>query len=326
MTRQNRLALIVSLTLSGALSLSGAGAQAQVATFDADDYGKTDLVFLESSGNASAYIAAQDGAFEPIRELPADDPIRRLARAIGRVDLLEKTDRGGRELVTCTGAILPGGWVLTNHHCIPEDGPHKLLAASILTGYLVQGAKDTQRYTLSVDPADWHSALDFSLVRMTNAPADILPLLIEDVAVDPGDPLMVIHHPLGRPQVMTRFRCFATAQQEDGAILRHRCDTQPGSSGSILFDRELRAVALHHSGGMTPNDTLSFNKSTRISAILKQSDLLRDITGGPAGKAPTSAPPKTPDDPAAALPLERNPVAPGDGLSSGGITDILRGN
>ncbi|WP_089280438.1 trypsin-like serine peptidase [Antarctobacter heliothermus] len=318
MTRQSNLMLIVSLVLS----LVGAGVMAQTATFDANDYGKTDLVFPESTGNASAYIAAQDGAFEPIRELPADDPIRRLARAIGRVDLLEQNDRGGRDLVTCTGAILPGGWVLTNFHCIPENGAQKLLAASILTGYLTQGDKGTQRYTLSVDPEDWHSVLDFSLVRMTDAPADVLPLLIEDVAVDPGDPLLVIHHPLGRPQVMTRFRCFATAEQEDGAILRHRCDTQPGSSGSLLFDRELRPVALHHSGGMTANDTLSFNKSTRISAILAQSDLLRQITDS----APSGSPSKAPDSPTATLPLERHPVPAGDGLSSGGITDILRGN
>ncbi|WP_305968133.1 MULTISPECIES: trypsin-like serine peptidase [unclassified Mameliella] len=305
-----------------ALSLATTPALAQVATFSADDYGKTDLVFLESTGNASAYIAAQDGAFEPIRELPADDPIRRLAGAIGRVDLLEQNDRGGRDLVTCTGAILPGGWVLTNHHCIPEDGAHKLLAASILTGYLVQGDRDTRRYNLSVDPADWHSVLDFSLVRMTDMPQNILPLLIEGVVVDPGDPLMVIHHPLGRPQVMTRFRCFALREQDDGPILRHRCDTQPGSSGSILFDRELRPVALHHSGGMTPNDDRSFNRSTRLSAILQQSGLLREITGA----APAATPVATPVNPAATLPVESHPAPAGDGPSSGGVTDILRGN
>ncbi|MBV7392734.1 trypsin-like serine peptidase [Mameliella sediminis] len=314
--------LSFALVLAFAQTLAGNGAQAQVATFSADDYGKTDLVFLESTGNASAYIAAQDGAFEPIRELPADDPIRRLASAIGRVDLLEQNDHGGRDLITCTGAILPGGWVLTNHHCIPEDGRNTLLAASILTGYLVQGDKGTHRYSLSVDPSDWHSVLDFSLVRMTETPQDILPLLIQNTEVDPGDPLTVIHHPLGRPQVMTRFRCFATREQDAGPILRHRCDTQPGSSGSILFDREMRPVALHHSGGMTPNDDRSFNKSTRLSAILGQSELLRQITGGgaPAASAPAAPAAST------ALPVERAPATGGDGLGSGGINDLLRGN
>ncbi|BBU56915.1 hypothetical protein KU6B_31800 [Mameliella alba] len=313
---------MLRLAFALALSLASAPALAQVATFSADDYGKTDLVFLESSGNASAYIAAQDGAFEPIRELPADDPIRRLAAAIGRVDLLEQNDRGGRDLVTCTGAILPGGWVLTNHHCIPENASQRLLAASILTGYLVQGDKDTRRYTLSIDPADWHSVLDFSLVRMTDMPQDVLPLLIEDVAVDPGDPLMVIHHPLGRPQVMTRFRCFALREQDGGPILRHRCDTQPGSSGSILFDRELRPVALHHSGGMTPNDDRSFNKSTRLSAILQDSGLLREITGAAASATPATPP----TAPATDVPLESRRAPSGAGLSSGGVTDLLRGN
>lgn len=292
----------------------------QVATFDAADYGKIDLPIHESTGDAAAYIAAHDGAFEPIRELPADDPIRRLAAAIGRVDLLEQAANGKRGLVTCTGAILPGGWVLTNHHCIPEDATGKLLAASIVTGYLVQGA-EAKRYTLSTEPQDWHAILDFSLVRMKDVPADILPLMISDVPVDPGDPLMVIHHPLGRPQVMTRFRCFASREQPEAEILRHRCDTQPGSSGSILFDRDLHPVALHHTGGMTPNDDKSFNKSTRITAILHQSELLREIAGGlsPRDVQPVQ-PPAT-----SSLPPERNP-APQQGLSAGGINDILRGD
>lgn len=305
-----RLATALTLALSGP-------ATAQVATFDPAEYGQIDLVLRESTGNASAYIAAQDGAFEPIRELPQDDPIRRLAQAIGRLDLLQQRPDGSRGLVTCTGAILPGGWVLTNHHCIPQDGDNRLLAASILTGYLVQGDAGTHRYTLSVAPQDWHKVLDFSLVRMTDFPADILPLMIEDVDVDPGDPLMVIHHPLGKPQVMTRFRCFAMREQDGSAILRHRCDTQPGSSGSILFDRALHPVALHHSGGMTPNDDKSFNKSTRISAILQASDLLREITG------------QAPATPPAAVPAESTApeaATPRPGLSVGGVNDLLRGN
>jgi hypothetical protein len=309
---------IFALTAAFVLSLVG-GASAQVAVFAADDYGQTDLVLRESTGNASAYIAAQDGAFEPIRELPGDDPIRRLARAIGRLDLLEQSPDGTRGLVTCTGAILPGGWVLTNHHCIPSDSANKLLAASILTGYLVQGDSSAKRYTLSVAPQDWQDVLDYSLVRMQEIPTDIPPLRLEDVAVDPGAPLLVIHHPLGRPKVMTRFRCFALRDQADGPILRHRCDTQPGSSGSILFDRDMRPVALHHSGGMTANDDASFNKSTRITAILHASELLRDIVG---------------TDPTAGAPQERTPFSqtpptfaqPGQNLTTGGINDLLRGN
>ncbi|SMX38739.1 trypsin-like serine peptidase [Maliponia aquimaris] len=306
-----RLATALTLALSGT-------ALAQVATFDPAEYGHVDLVLRESTGNASAYIAAQDGAFEPIRELPQDDPIRRIAGAIGRLDLLQRNPDGSRGLVTCTGAILPGGWVLTNHHCIPQDGDSQLLAASILTGYLTQGDTGTHRYTLSLAPQDWHKVLDFSLVRMTDLPADILPLMIEDVEVDPGDSLMVIHHPLGKPQVMTRFRCFATRDQDGSPILRHRCDTQPGSSGSILFDRALHPVALHHSGGMTPNDDTSFNKSTRISAILQASDLLREITGQ-ARTVPAAGP----------MPVERSApeaTTPRPGLSVGGVNDLLRGN
>lgn len=302
-----------------ALASLSSGAMAQMAYFDAADYGQTDLLVRESTGNASTYIAANKGAFEPIRELPVDNPIRQLALAVGRVDLLSEGPDGTRGLGTCTGSVLPGGWVITNHHCIPGRDGHTLLAASILIGYLTQGEEDNHRYRLSVNPSDWHEFLDFSLVRLTDIPPDVVPLNFEQTRVDPGDSLMVIHHPLGRPQVMTRFRCFADKTQDDGPILRHRCDTQPGSSGSILFDGQMRPVALHHSGGMTQNDDSSFNKSTRISAILAQSELLRDIAAQ-GGDHRQAAPPKPVE---AVRPANPNPNTP---MSAGGINDLLRGN
>ncbi len=305
--------------LAATLAALSGGATAQMAYFDADDYGQTDLLVRESTGNASTYIASNKGAFEPIRELPKDDPIRQLALAVGRVDLLSVGPDGTRGLGTCTGSVLPGGWVITNHHCIPGRDGHELLAASILIGYLEQGKEDSNHYRLSVDPSDTHEFLDFSLVRLQDIPPNVTPLVFEETLVDPGDSLMVIHHPLGRPQVMTRFRCFAARSQDDGPILRHRCDTQPGSSGSILFDREMRPVALHHSGGMTADDDTSFNKSTRISDILAQSGLLRDISTDAVEYRPTKAPQVAPPPQ-----VEASPPSPG--LSAGGINDLLRSN
>lgn len=309
------------MVLAAALAAISGSASAQMAYFEPGDYGQTDLLPRESTGNASTYIASNKGAFEPIRELPLDNPIRQMALAVGRVDLLSEGPDGTRGLGTCTGSVLPGGWVITNHHCIPGHDGHTLLAASILIGYLTQGEEDSNRYRLSVNPSDWHEFLDFSLVRLTDTPPDVIPLDFVETHVDPGDSLMVIHHPLGRPQVMTRFRCFADKTQQDGPILRHRCDTQPGSSGSILFDRQMRPVALHHSGGMTENDDSSFNKSTRISAILAQSELLRDIAA--QGRDQSQAAPSQPVE-------TLRPASPSTGLgaplSTGGINDLLRGN
>ena len=319
--RQRRITgLLAGLALACLAGGLAPMARAQVAVFDPDDYGKADLPLHESTGDAKAFIAAQEGVFEPIRELPADDLIRRISSAVGRIDLLNQAPDGRRSLVTCTGALLPLGWVVTNHHCIPEEGDRKLLSASILLGYLVQGGEGAQRYPLSVDPADWHDVLDFSLVRLLEPPDPrFATLVLRHVAVDPGDPLIVVHHPLGRPQVMTRFRCFTAREQADGPMLRHRCDTLPGSSGSILFTREMQPVALHHSGGMTANDAKSFNESTLFSAILGQSELLRELSGAEGG---TSAP--VPDQ--AADPATETGTSGESGMSAEKATDLLRGN
>ena len=318
--------LIATLLVWPFILLASAAA-AQVAVFDPDDYGQTDLLFKESTGDAGAFIAEQDGAFEPIRELPETDPIRRLAASIGRLDLVFRGPDGTSALYTCTGALLQDGWVLTNHHCIPDAGDQQLVEASILLGYLAFGDTEVRRYALSTAPSEWSATLDFSLVRLLESPDPAFgALTLRTAPVTPGESLFVIHHPLGRPQVMTRFRCFAIRAQVDGPIIRHSCDTQPGSSGALLFDRELHPVALHHSGGMTPNDSSSFNQSTRLSDIIAQSPALAALAVAPTGMPA--------DQPDAAQPMSVTELsAPsgngpdeGGGLGVGGINDLLKGN
>ncbi|MBU1175871.1 MAG: serine protease [Alphaproteobacteria bacterium] len=333
MTDKRKTATMLSaLALWAALSGSAA---AQMAVFDPSDYGQTDLRFRESTGDASAYIAEQEGAFEPIRELAPGDPIRLLASAIGRIDLLVAEPNGEKALYTCTGAILEGGWVLTNHHCIPEPGKENLVEASILMGYLAMGDEGVARYRLSVEPGDWNETLDYSLARLLDTPGpEVTPLRISTIPVEAGDSLIVIHHPLGRPQVMTRFRCFAIRDQDGGPILRHSCDTQPGSSGSLLFNRNLQPVALHHSGGMTPTDSASFNSSTRLTVIIAQSPVLAELaaTTSPAGTTPAGPHPTGPTEvaPAGGLDFGSSGGSGGStsssGMSAQGINDLLTGN
>lgn len=316
--------VLMALALWAAL---GGAATAQVAQFDPSDYGQTDLRFRESTGDASAYIAENEGAFEPIRELSLSDPIRKIASSIGRIDLLVQESDGEKALYTCTGAILEGGWVLTNHHCIPEPGKENLIEASILMGYLAMGDEGVARYRLSVEPTDWDETLDFSLARMIDMPGpEVTPLRLSTTSVEPGDSLIVIHHPLGRPQVMTRFRCFAIREQDGGPILRHSCDTQPGSSGSLLFNRSLQPVALHHSGGMTPSDNTSFNRSTRLALIIGQSQTLAAMAATPTDAAGiVSARPRPTGATEMISPSDPGFVGSG-GMSVEGINDLLTGN
>ena len=94
-----------------ALLATQAPAIAQAAGFHPSDYGRAQLPTRQSTGDSAAYIEAnKGGAFEPVGELDADDPLAALARPIGRLDVVLRNARTGEEIGTsCTGALLAGG-------------------------------------------------------------------------------------------------------------------------------------------------------------------------------------------------------------------------
>lgn len=103
--------------------------------------------------------------------------------------------------------------------------------------------------------------LDYALVRLAGEPgndqvgASPLPTApvrgwVGATAVAqpyaPDSALFVLQHPSGEPLKLA----FASVigLNGNGTRLRHRVDTEPGSSGSPCFDRDLELVAVHHGG------------------------------------------------------------------------------
>lgn len=67
-------------------------------------------------------------------------------------------------------------------------------------------------------------------------------------AVTPGGPLWIMQHPEGTPLKLAFASDGVERVNDNGTRLRHRVNTEPGSSGSPCFDRELALVAIHHYG------------------------------------------------------------------------------
>jgi hypothetical protein len=312
---------IVAVSIAALAAVVGEVA-AQAIGFDPADYGKAQLPARQSTGDAATYIDANKGAFEPVAELDPKDPLAALARPIGRVDVVLRNMRTGQEVgESCTGALLKDDYVLTNHHCLPVDGDLRPVKASILMDYLTLDGKRSRRFEIMPKPEEWSAALDYAITRASDRPsADFGFVRLAAAAPDGSRSLLVIHHPLGRPKVMSRFRCMALKEQENGPDLRHRCDTLGGSSGSLLFDARAEGVALHKEGGLDAKDPSSFNTATRMAAILADSRILKRLAQG------DGAPP-----PDAALSGAGNPKAPAPtappagGLSAGEMNSILRG-
>jgi V8-like Glu-specific endopeptidase len=314
--------LSVAAACLASLSVTGA-ANAQATGFNPADYGKARLPVRQSTGDAATYIDTNKGAFEPVGELSLRDPLAIRARPVGRIDIVLRNRSTGEESgATCTGSLVSGEMVLTNHHCLPVDGEMEPIKASILMDYLTLEGGGSKRFEMEARPVEWSAKLDYALTRVEGRPATTYgTALLRLARYNDGQSLMVFHHPLGRPKMMSRFRCFGVKNQPDDAEFRHRCDTLGGSSGSLIFTTSGEVVALHKEGGLDPKDPSSFNTATRFSALLQSSEALRGISGAP----PVAARPQNPAQRAtAAQPAERTRPNP-DNLSADEMNDALKG-
>ena len=306
-----------------------APAAAQVALFEASDYGQAQLIVRQNTGDAAAFIAASEGgAFEPIFELSPNDRMAILAQPIGRIDvLLRDVNTGEEEASTCTGALLGDGMVMTNYHCMPQGGQYEVLAASILMNYNSLDGTGSARFEVLPALIDWQEDLDFAIAQVDPAAeAQFGHVSIGQTPVGEGATRVLIHHPLGRPKVMSRFRCLVLNDRAGMPVVAHRCDTLPGSSGSLMFDDRGIAVALHRAGGLDSSDPTSFNMAIDMGTILATSTILAASPAAQAGQVPagqTQGTPATDETPAEGEDTEQE--APG-GLTTDQMNDILTGN
>lgn len=305
------VALLISALIVGSpVAMSSAAiAQGLPLLFPAESYGRTNLAPRQSTGDSGAMVLQQNAAYEPLHELNPSNPIRLLSNAIGRIDVLLRRADGQEGMATCTGALIDGDRVLTNKHCVPSDNGVQIKEMSIVMNYLKLN-DEGERFKIDLPALETDAGLDFAVLGVRGSPsAKYGKVALSSGKVEPGQSLLLIHHPGGRPKVMTRFRCFAHAAQPDGPQLRHRCDTEPGSSGALVFNQNnLETTALHFSGGLDGRDQTSFNIATRLPSILTASRVLprgeaqaarsgdgavgsRSAPAAPSDARPATAPP-----------------------------------
>jgi endonuclease G, mitochondrial len=178
------------------------------------------------------------------------------ARSVGRIETCLPGGRRGYG----TGFLVSSRLLLTNNHVLPtaELADDSVVEFDYQLDYMDQ---PLSIHRFDVQPDIFFltdKALDFSLVAVASAAstgqalADYgwCPLIKEEGKILVGQPINIVQHPRGEmKQVVIRENLLLDLIDEaDLPFAHYEADTEPGSSGSPVFNDRWEVVALHHSG------------------------------------------------------------------------------
>lgn len=200
--------------------------------------------------------------------------------SVARIEGFDERGRGTGWLVKASDFFpdREGVLLLTNEHVISSNPKHPvkaLLPGDAQANFQVMGER------LQVKEIVWSSPytdLDATFVTLDGVPK-AQPLVLHDAAVemssDPAPRVYVIGHPMGRDIEFSIQDNHLLACNE--TLLHYRTPTEPGNSGSPVFESERwRVVALHHGGGSNVprldgvDGTYEANEGIAIRAIRKR--------------------------------------------------------
>jgi len=220
-----------------------------------------------------------------------------------------------------SGFLIGTDLLLTNHHVLPNAEA----AAGTVAEFNYQVAwsgepEPVRRFTCDASFFHNNEPLDYAIVRVNGAPGDIYGFVNLAKRAEPGvnDFVSIIQHPQGGPKKVAFTDNKVSAVF--GQLVQYSTDTEPGSSGSPVFNQRWEIVGLHHRGGglAGPDGKKYFtNEGILISSVVRDaaqllgiSDELYDLAFGElrgvlTGFVNVSDPPSDPDALARELLLRR---------------------
>ncbi|MFC4117145.1 DNA/RNA non-specific endonuclease [Nonomuraea zeae] len=195
------------------------------------------------------------------------------ARAVGRINI---RDQRGRLVGYGTGSLVSPELLLTNHHVLTDAGTAEPSIVEFDYQDDIAG-RPLPLSGLPLDPSRFFLAdeqLDIALVAVKASPAQLASFgfnrLVEaEGKAIVGDFVTIIQHPRGeKKQIALRENRIVDVKD---LFLHYESDTDPGSSGSPVFNDQWEIVALHHASVPAPgHQELGgiVNEGIRVSRLL----------------------------------------------------------
>jgi hypothetical protein len=172
---------------------------------------------------------------------------------------------------------LPATVLVTNGHVIPEmlDPRNAVVDFRGLTD-----DPDPQRF--HIVKGWWYEpshtpGLDTTIVELEDVPRKVIPIplapTMPDLAAEEPPRAYLIGHPSGATQPQFTIQDNLVLDYEDRRV-HYRSPTEPGSSGSPVFDGQWQLIALHHGGGFemprlnSKGGTYAANEGITLQAIV----------------------------------------------------------
>jgi len=180
-----------------------------------------------------------------------------------------------------SGFLFGEDLLLTNHHVLEDRTQAQTAKAQFNYQQTLDGlAAQFDEYELDPDSLfftsedhDWSAvkvkAKDGESVGKKWAP---LKLSEQDPKID--DFTIIIQHPSGGPKQIALYHNVIAFVDPAKRVVQYLTDTEPGSSGSPVFDTSWNVIALHHSGGWLrepgadPKKTFYRNEGIHINTVI----------------------------------------------------------
>lgn len=173
-----------------------------------------------------------------------------------------------------SGFLYKNNWFVTNHHVIrnreaADKATVQFDYEEAENGTAIQSteysfvAEENQFFT--------NADIDCTIVKLTGNPNEKFEWLsLEPVEVEKNDFVNIIQHPGGRYKQIALYHNMV--MYSDAKVVQYLTDTEPGSSGSPVFNSHWQVVALHNSGGtlLEPGTRQKFlrNQGININQVI----------------------------------------------------------